>query len=672
MIVLWILLAILIAAFVALYQYDFLFSKNRNRRRPWFALLRFFTILALLLLFIIPQFQSSRFETVLPQLTILVDDSQSMSRLDIDNQVRTDVERLKSDVDLNENYKLGFFKFSESVEILDSLKFEGGLSDHFTAMSEVQALYRDDNQGVIVLTDGIQNKGTSYQYTKLLPETRLYPVIYGDTTRYPDLKITRLNTNKFSFLNNEFPVEIVVEYEGEDEVTSAFEIKEGNQVLFSQNLKFSRSNRSQIISANLKSNRVGLKSLVAQIGGITSEKNLKNNLREFAVEVIDQQTKVAIISNFMHPDLGALKKAIESNEQRTAQILSFSDRGDINEYDLVIIYGVDSDFPALIQELDRFEKNYWIFTGPDPDLRSFNTAIESLNIETVYEVDMVQPVLEKSYSSFNLDSFNYNDYPPVEAPFGSLSTQVPIEIVMNRQIGNLITDQPLWFTYESENRRHAVSLLSGLWRWRAHSFLETRDYKNFDDLIGAHVQYLASNKKRNRLDVEVASVYQQNNSIKIAATYLDKNYKVDQKAILNIQLKSLTTDAEIIRPFVPRDNNYVVDLNGIQPDDYSYTIQVENSSLSLSGYFKVLDYNVELLASNAVADQFEELLKTDRIFYQGQIDELVNSLQNDVALKPLERKINDYFSLIDIEYLMYLFFVLLGLEWFLRKYNGLI
>ena len=50
------------------------------------------------------------------------------------------------------------------------------------------------------------------------------------------------------------------------------------------------------------------------LSGILASKN-------FAVEVIDQKTNVAIVSDIIHPDMGALKKAIESNEQRTASIL---------------------------------------------------------------------------------------------------------------------------------------------------------------------------------------------------------------------------------------------------------------------------------------------------------------------------------------------------------------
>ena len=62
-----------------------------------------------------------------------------------------------------------------------------------------------------------------------------------------------------------------------------------------------------------------------QVKALDAEKNLVNNSREFAVEVIDERTKVLIAYSFLHPDLGALKKAIESNQQREVELMPVSE-----------------------------------------------------------------------------------------------------------------------------------------------------------------------------------------------------------------------------------------------------------------------------------------------------------------------------------------------------------
>ncbi len=672
MIVLWILLAIVVAAFVALYQYGYLFKNDPKKRRPWFAFLRFFTILTILLLFIVPQFQSSRYETLLPQLVVLVDDSKSLSYLGVDQLINDDVDLLRSNSELAKKYQLSFFKFSEDLKSLDSLSFDGSVTDLYESVRSVQDLYRDENKAIVILTDGNQNKGTNLRYFNKNDNTSIYPIIYGDTTRYPDLKINQLNSNRYSYLDNEFPVEVVIEYQGDGPVSSVFQVKEGNQTLFSENINLSPTNRSTIITFNLKSSRIGFKSLSAEVKAVDGEKNLKNNVREFAVEVIDEQTKILLISNYTHPDIGAIKKAVESNEQRKLFIKKYNDRGDLNDYDLVIIYGIDKDFPQLSEEIKTLKKNTWLITGTIPDLNVLNRTISAYNIEAGPEVDNVQPLLNSNFSSFNLDDYSYVDFPPVQAPYGKFDNSIPIEIVMNRKIGNVETTQPLWFTYENNGTRHAVSLLSGLWRWRTQSYLEDRNYKNFDDLIGAHVQYLASNNKRQRLSIDFKSVYKQNDDIEIIATYLDKNYILDTKGVLNIELVRQGSNEKIVRPFTVSKNNYTVDLNGLDPGDYSFDIKVDNSNIKSSGFFKVLDYDLESMVSNASPIEFQNLLGKDGVYYQGSMDSVVEKLASDAMFTPIERKFNDYFGLIDFQYLLYLLFVLLGLEWFLRKYNGLI
>ena len=100
-----------------------------------------------------------------------------------------------------------------------------------------------------------------------------------------------------------------------------------------------------------------------------------------------------------------------------------------------------------------------------------------------------------------------------------------MNVLMSKQIGVVQTDQPLWFTYENGTRKHAVFTGSGLWRWRAQSFIDSKDFKNFDDLINSQVQFLASNQKRDRLDVDHQTFYYENDRILFTAQYLDKNYE---------------------------------------------------------------------------------------------------------------------------------------------------
>ncbi|GAL01464.1 hypothetical protein JCM19314_1247 [Nonlabens ulvanivorans] len=497
-------------------------------------------------------------------------------------------------------------------------------------------------------------------------------MIYGDTTNYPDLKITQLNVNRYSYLNNEFPVEIFTTYSGSDAITTQFKITSGNTTLYQEQIRFSKDNPSQIVNLNLTSKKVGTQSLRASLTPLTLEKNISNNNRNFAVEVIDQQTKVLILSNVIHPDIAALKKAIASNQQRDVSIQNTDDNPDLNDYNMVIFYSPDNAFAKAYNQAKQLNKNTWTITGPSTDYEFLNSQMTAYSIEVDEEVDEVQPILNTSYTTFNLEDYSYDDYPPVQVPFGAVKMNTAPDVLIYKSIGDVETQQPLWFTYEENETRHAVFLAEGFWRWRAQSYLDEKDFKNWDELVGSQIQYLASNKRRNRLELDYKTFYYQNQKIIINAQYLDKNYEFEDNGILNITLIHKKSNNRTVRPFILDGNSYTVDLSGLEAGDYKFTVKVENDQLSQSGALSILEFDVEKQFISAHDQGMKQLVGIDGVYYQGQIDEVITQLLKNPLLKPVERSSTSYASLVDWQYLLGFILLLLGLEWFLRKYSGLV
>jgi hypothetical protein len=69
---------------------------------------------------------------------------------------------------------------------------------------------------------------------------------------------------------------------------------------------------------------------------VLKRKNTYNNSKNFAVEVIDQKTKIALTA-INHPDVAALKRSIESNAQRTVTIVKPNAVNSLKEYIINII-----------------------------------------------------------------------------------------------------------------------------------------------------------------------------------------------------------------------------------------------------------------------------------------------------------------------------------------------
>ena len=80
-------------------------------------------------------------------------------------------------------------------------------------------------------------------------------------------------------------------------------------------------------------------------------------------------------------------------------------------------------------------------------------------------------------------------------------------------MNNTLTDLPLLLTFEVNSKREAVLLGENIWKWRAQSYLNQKTFNIFDNFIGKLVQYLASNIRKSRLNVEYESFYQGHSNV---------------------------------------------------------------------------------------------------------------------------------------------------------------
>ena len=127
----------------------------------------------------------------------------------------------------------------------------------------------------------------------------------------------------------------------------------------------------------------------------------------------------------------------------------------------------------------------------------------------------------------NLVGLSFDNLPPLESEFGDVDFNIPVETLLFKSINGNIVEEALLVTYENVGERGVVLFGEGLWRWRSQSYLDTNSFNQFDDFIGKLVQYLASNKRRNRLNVEYESFYNGNTNVIIKAQFFDKNYIFD-------------------------------------------------------------------------------------------------------------------------------------------------
>ena len=672
--VLYLILAGVASAALAFFMYGY-----RSRVRPGLKLilgiLRFLVIFVLLVLLINPQLTSTTYRQQKPNLVLLTDNSASMAELNLDSLSLAIRREIKGNTDLNERFNLADFQFGEDLRSLDSLTFDEPLTNLSRAFDGIQSLYREGRSVAILLSDGNQTLGDDYEFVRSSDPLPIYPIIIGDTIPSDDLAIFQINANRYAFLRNEFPVEVIVNYQGNQRIEANFEVSQGNSVVFTQALTFDAEQNSRTVTFTLPAEAVGVQRYSARVSGLNSERNTTNNQRPFAVEVVDETSEILLVSSMSHPDLGMIKRSIETNEQRKVSIVSPEDALDLLEQvQLVIFYQPNRRFEQILQRCLDQNRSVLFVTGLGTQWNWLNRKQGFFEKEYSRQTENTQGSLDSSYDNFAVSDLDFESLPPLQTSFGELFITVPNKTLLQQNIDGIFSGSPMLSTWESTGGRYGIWDGEGIWKWRARTYLQNGDFTQFDAFLGQLVQYLSSNKQRSRLTVDSETFYYNNGPISIRAQYFDQNYVFDPGNRLNCRLVNTLSGEVINRPMLLRNNYFELDLGNLKAGDYTFEITAEDQGITRSGSFSILDFNLEKQYLSTAVTKLRRMAtnRDARVYSLEERDSLYSQLLADQRLQIVQKSEQKIVPLIDWKYLLAVLVFLLAAEWFTRKYNGLI
>jgi hypothetical protein len=670
--VLLILLSLGIAFAVSFYQYLYK-AKSKSNVTLLLAFLRFFSVFGLLLLLINPIITRKTVETIKTPLPIVIDNSASMTDLKSDKQALELFEKLKDNSALNDKFEVQTYQFDADFLPSDTIDFKGTQSNIDVVAKSLKNIYKNQTFPTILISDGNQTSGEDYVFG-FNPSNKVYPLVVGDTTTYLDLRVTQLNVNKYAFHKNKFPLEVFLNYSGTKSINASFKITQGNSVLNEQTVAFSPSKKSATLNVLLPANSVGLQILKATISSKESEKNTYNNTKNFAVEVIDQKTEVALISDMSHPDLGVIKRSIETNAQRKVTILKPNQINSLEDYNILILYQPTVAFKSVFEKNANAKINTWIITGNDTDFNFLNQNQTQFTFRMSSQKEDYLASFDSQFNLFALDNIGFEQFPPLENPFGTITAKGNTNTLLSSSIRNIATNQPLLTFNEEQGKRSAYLFGENIWKWRSDYFLAKKDFLDFDIFLDKTIQYLASNNSRKSLVVNHERFYNSGEGIEITAQYFNKNYELDEKARLTISVTNTKTKQVKNYDLLKTTNAFQVNLDGLAAGNYKFTVKELNSNTAYSSGFEVLDFDIEKQFVNPDWNKLNQLATQTqgKAYLANQVDALIKQLSEDESYKAIQKTITKKSPLVDWVWLLVLLALSLAAEWFIRKYNGLL
>ena len=602
------------------------------------------------------------------------------------NDYLTDMERLASE--LSSDYEVQRLSFGSEVRQLENISdnqsvYSDQTTDIATLLNEVSDRYYHRNVGaVVVASDGIYNTGANPVSVASGLTFPVYTVAMGDTTIHPDAVVSNVRFNRIAYLGNNFPLEITVNADRLDGRSSVLSVSVDGRKLYSKSLQFSEQRFSSTEMVTIEADRAGLHNYVVEIAPVAGEKSIRNNRRIIPIEIIDGHQKIAIIAAVPHPDIAALKAAIEHNQNYEVETFLAADfNKNPRDYNLLVLHQLPSRVGGIgldVANLLQSGTPAMFILGGQTDLARLNTLHAGLEIfSRIDRQNEAAPLINKNFTYFTIDedvARRIAQFPPLSSPFGEYKMNGNAQTLLTARVGSVNSGLPLVAVTQQSASRYAFIAGEGLWRWRLADWQANASHSNFDGLINKLVVFTALQSNGERFHIEAKNVFAQSESVVIEAQLYNENYEPVNQPEVELTLRNQDSPEGGKYLMNRTAAGYSINLGVLPPGSYSYSAstRLSGKSYSATGSFMVEDLQLEAL--NTVADH--SLLATLSAATDGSmvnarnVGEIADLLRQRDDLKTVVYSEISYSDMLNMPLILVLILLLLAIEWVVRKYNG--
>lgn len=551
-------------------------------------------------------------------------------------------------------------------------------SEGSTDIGAVLDRYRGDDVAALVLaSDGLHNRGANPTSVAEYLTFPVHCVTLGDTTLRRDAWLSNLRCNRIAMQGNTFPVEVTVGASLLHGQNSRLTIRddEGHQ-LFSQTIDYTDNDYSTTVAASLPavaaSRDGGLRRYTMQLAPLKEEVTQSNNTVVFYVDVIDARRKVAIVANAPHPDLAALKHAIESNPNYEATVVMAGDAESgkwkaESDVSLMVLHNLPSQRHPSVAYVDGLPTLYII--GMQTDLSRFNALHSGLEITAkVQRSNEVTALHRPAFGLFTLDEADVaaiEALPPLTAPFGEARLTSDVQTLFTSRLGNIDTRQPLVAATTQGEYRRACIWGEGLWHWRLADWESFESHSHVDHLLSQLVSFTAMQTDRNRLQVEAERSYAEGEPVTLRAVLYNENYE----AVNNAEVMLVLTGDSVKADYTFRRDagGYSLTLPSLRAGLYRFRVTADGQSAEGSFAVEALNLEQQRLSADHGLLATLSTLTGGEVYCPDQLSTLRTELS---TLKPTIYSHIRYAEFLRLPWVLALILLLLAVEWGLRKYQG--
>ena len=676
--------AIILALLLALFTYfkDSRFKEASLISKVLLVCFRFISLTIIVLFVFNPKWIYSNKKVEKPILVFLQDASNSILNYEDSLYYKKEFLDVLADNNKNliEDFEIFNYHFKDSLFEGFTTEYNGKSTDISNALLQIENRFHNRNLAAVVLaSDGVNTKGLepSYQVNKL--NVPLFTLALGDSTLKKDITLSDVNHNQLAYLNNEFPIEFEVFSNFNTDEKQHFKISNNGNIVYEEwlSLKENEALNKQIF---IEAKKEGIQYYDLSISGFTGEKNTHNNKYRLAIEILNNSQNILLLASAPHPDVAALKSALEIGENYKVSSALYNEfKGEVESYNLIILHQIpnySNRNTKLLTKLLNSNASILFIAGKATKWQTFNEVQDLLYLKTKNSSQNVFPLLNTNFAPFDLSEKAVafiNAAPPLLAPFGELSEKNFTHSLFKQKVEGIATDNDLFVFAEKEENMIAVLLAEGLWKWQLFDYQKNKSHDNFNEIIQSVSQYLTLNKDKRKLRLHYPKIGTQGDVFKLKAKVYNDNYKLVENSEVLLNLISPNGD-EFRYTLNSKGSNYNVSLSNLSEGNYQFTVEstYKKETLVQQGSFAILTSTLEQQKLEANWNLLEKMssLTNGTFLVKEEFANYSKLVKEKISSKPQIYFSKELSDLIKHKAIFFVLLLSLFFEWALRKRLG--
>ncbi len=681
-------------------------------KRIALSALRAVSLSLLLLLFFEPLLRFIRHDDQQPVVTVLVDNSQSLTVSD-NNGNRTDaVKKL-----LASNYigslpsgtAVRYNIFSSSLHSVessktDSIQFNGEATNISNAFSEIKEKMNKENiQSVVLISDGNYTVGKNPLYDAEALGLPVYTIGVGDTTEQKDILVEKILTNNLAYAETRVPVDVTIKSSGFNYEKVEVTVAEGSAVLDRKMITLQEGTKEYAATLFVEPKEEGTKKYTVSVSKLPGELTEKNNTRQIFMKILKSKLRVLILAGAPNPDVSAVRQALTEDQHITVTSRVQKSPGEFYEgqlsqaiadsADCLVLIGFPSSAssPAVLQQLkdiiEQKKKPLLFINSKTTDYTKLQQLSSVLPFDwsglSNSEVNVFPAVIEKQKMNplINLEGMitadSWNELPPVFKTQTIFHAKAESDVLAMVKIQNVVINEPLVIT-RNVNRQKSFAITGhGIWRWRLLAQGNTQTEQFLPLLISNAVRWLTTKEEGKNVRVTpVKEIFTTDEPVEFTAQVYDDQLHPVDNAELKVELQKGKETFQVDMTAIG-SGRYEGAVENAAGGDYTFTGKATIDGASLGedkGRFSVGETNAEFLETRMNKELLEQIaFRTGGKYYDVKnASGLSDDLSSAVKLTPKEIIQTSEIELWNWQYIAAILVLLFGIEWFLRKRSGML